>query len=451
MPAKLTQKHRNTITAFVSAFLFAGVSFVSAQTVFQSPLALTDSSEIFQLSRNSNNSAAFDSNGRLHVTYWSGEFSTTPDTPSFVYYQNWTLADGFSSRESIDDSFYDNGTSLVKYGGRHPSLAIRNDDSVYVTWHDSRHADPNPPAGAIDNLEIYLDVKPSGGSFSSTDIRISNTSAVHLGDNSYNPSIIAKGDGSISILWHDFNFDPDVSDIFNLTSDTNGSFTSQPILNLRLTDADDRTALPFIDRGYSLADHAVDNSYNIYSVWTNSYSADGGLYFAEIPSSPAIVSEQVLNASVGGFFDPPKITAAPNGDLWIFATRINGSEKDLIAYRKLNGQSNVGTVINLSNQSNVSEFAVDGEIDSLGQVHLSWIEGTTNRSVHYGLYDPNTSTMIETAELTETVGDYQRTTLVLDSSDRPYIFFDSVGVSSGDVYFVAPAVESSAEAWNEYE
>jgi hypothetical protein len=238
-----------------------------SQTFFAAPEKLTDGSEKFQLSRYPSKAMGFDSQGRLHITYWAGGFATSPATPSAVYYQNWTVEDGWSTREFIDDSFFDDGSGPVKYGGRHPSLAITPDNTVWIAWHDHRHCNPDPPGNGIDNIEVYADRRPANGSFSSTDLRLTTTSAPHFGDNAYLPRIVARPDGGVSVLWYDFHVDGFVSDMFVKHSDSSGNFDlAEPILSMRITNQDDRPGSGFSKPAYSIPDFACDGAGNLFGI-----------------------------------------------------------------------------------------------------------------------------------------------------------------------------------------
>ncbi len=433
-------------------FLSMVATSVHGQTAFEEPEQLTDGSKAFQLSRNPNTSMDFDSEGRLHIVYWSGSFATTPDQPSFVYYQNWTPADGWSSRQFVDDSFFDTGTELRKYGGRHPSLAIAPDDTVWVAWHDHRHSNPDPPGNGINNIEVYADRRPPGGTFSSTDIRLTDTAAAHLGDNGYLPRIAASPSGRISVLWYDFHENGNVSDIFVTHSDPMGDFgVIEPILTQRITNQADRPGTGFTKESYSVPDLAVDGLGNLFAVWTSGFGGVAPVYFAAVPDPPSIVSETPLAAQTGAYFDPAKITTAANGDLWVVYTRESAGEEDVVAVRRRAGASFFDAPLELAATPGVVEKAGDLEVDANGRVHAVWIDERAGRHVYYARFDPDGLGLLDEQPLTTASRPYGRVTLALDGGGQPYVLFDAINGSQGDVWFVAPAETTSVARWTTYQ
>lgn len=447
----MTKMTSALVLALFSAMLG---SDVGAATTFTPPEQLTDSSEIFQLSRNPNASMGFDSTGRLHIVYWSGFFATNPNEPAYVYYQNWTEVDGWSTREFIDDSYFDDGSTLLKYGGRHPSLAIAPDDSVWVAWHDHRHSNPDPPGNGIDNIEIYADRRPAGGSFSSTDIRLTQTSAAHFGDNGYMARIVAAPDGTISVLWYDFHEDGNISDIFVTSSDTTGDFGAiEPILSMRITDQDDRPGSGFSKEAYSIPDLAVDQSGDLYAIWTSGFGGAAPVYFAEVPNPVTTLplsSIETAASSTGAYFDPAKVTVAPTGDVWLAYTGVSGTERDIYAMRRPAGSSSFDNPILLKGAAGVLEKAVDLEVDATGLIHFAWIDNRSGTHVYYGVYDPIADQLDEEVQVTEDSLAYERVTLALDETENVFLLFDSSSVSSGDVWFARSQSASSVRNWSLY-
>jgi len=440
-----------TRSACLGAFLAFSLSAVSsvAQPLFAPPLQLTDSIRPYQLSRNPNSAMAFDSIGTLHITYWSGFFATSPTEPAYVYYQSWTEADGWSTQEFIDDSYYDDGSGLEKFGGRHPTIAVAPDDSVWVAWHDHRHCNPDPPGNGIDNIEIYADHKPFGGSFSSTDLRLTTTNAGHLGDNGYTARVAVAPTGRVSVLWYDFSFDGGVSDIFVKHSDNVGNFNLVETLDdMRLTNLNDRTP----GLAYSIPDVTVDSTGQMLAIWTSGFGGAAPVYFTPVPNPQAIVSETTIVTGTGAYFDPAKITTAPNGDVWVFYTRRAGTEQDIMAMKRPFGSSSFESPITLHNTLGVIEQAVDAEVDSSGNLHVVWIDERSGRHIYYGVFDPAVPGFTDELQVTTSPDTYRRVTIQLGDSDRPHILYDVEHSStSGDVWFVAPQEPAAATQWNQYE
>src|SRR5690606_15646658 len=130
----------------------ASSAFAEDPFTFSEPELVTTGTGRFQLSRNSNNAMAFDSEGVLHATWWEGGEVTTPFSPSHVYHATFNGA--WTAPVAIDDSMI----GAQHAGGRHPSLAITPEDAVWILWHDHRHTTPG--GGYNDRIEIYGDYRP---------------------------------------------------------------------------------------------------------------------------------------------------------------------------------------------------------------------------------------------------------------------------------------------------
>ncbi len=444
--------HHCRIIASASLVLatLGGLNIAHAEVTFSVAEKVTDTSENFQLARNPNSSIAFDSAGTLHATYWAGGAATLPSTPSYVYYQSWTEGSGWTTREFVDDSTYNPGSGDVHYGGRHSSLAVGPDDSVWITWHDHRHSNPDSPGNGIDNIEIYADSKSSGGSFSASDIRITNTSAGHLGDNGYIPSIAIAPDGVVSIFWYDFSLDGGKSDVFVKHSDTSGNFNfSETMTDMQLTDASTR---PSFSDAYSVPDVAVDSSGAVYGIWTKGFGGAAPVYYAALPNPASIVSEAEIATDTGAFFNPAKIATASNNDVWVVYNDISGSTSDIYAVRKIAASSTFGSPIPLAANSGYEETAPDIEIDADGIAHIVWIDERSGRHVYYGQFDPDSSTMIEEEQLTASAGNWERPTITLDADGKAYILFEeNIDGSTGDIWFTYESEPTAVGGWQNYE
>jgi hypothetical protein len=427
--------------ACVFALMIALITSALCAETFSSPEKLTDGSRRFQLSRTANSVMAFDSAGRLHIAYWSGRITTSPATPSFVYYQSWSAAEGWSPREEIDNS----EVAGDHVGGRHPSLAVTPNDDVWVVWHDHRHS----TAGGnwIDNTEIYADFKPAAGSFSSSDIRVTNTTAGHFGDNSYTPKIAAHSSGRLSLIWYDYTANATVSDLYLEHSDLSGAFNfADAIGGARATFEPSRSGSP----EFTVPDLAIAPDGTRHLVWTGGQGPGVDLYYGSAAAESPAVSEQLLIAGAADFFDPPHIAAAPNGDIWIAFgdDRVVGAE-DLTLLRKRAGESSFDPEFVLSSPA-FRQTAPDLEIDSAGRVHLVWVDERDGAHVYYGVFDPATETLIGEQQLTEISASWERPTLALDAFENAYILFEqSSGIASGDIWFVQKA--NAAAHWRDYE
>ena len=419
---------------------------------FQPAPLLSPNGQAVQLNQNANSSMAFDSTGTLHLTFWTGGFATTPSTPSAIWYSSWKASTGWSVPVEVDNSFYNPGTGDVKYGGRQPSLAIAPDDTVWIVWHDHRHSNPNSPGNGIDNIEIYADRKPVGGSFSATDIRLTNTSSGNGGDNGYLPRIVAAESGIVSVLWYDFSADGTISDIYAKHSSPLGVFNlSEPISSLRATNFNLRPSGISNTTAYSVPDLAVDSTGTLHAVWTSGFGGPAPIYYSTISNPTGTATESILATGTGSYSDPAKITVAPNGDVWVLYTVRTSLEEDLFALRKPAGSSTFGSPIALKNAAGVVEKSGDMEVDSQGRLHLAWVDTRAGRHVYYGLYNPSTSSFLEEVQVSTVADSYQRVSLILDAEEKPVIVFDSVGTTAQQLGVLTPPAPAAAEFWGLYQ
>lgn len=432
-----------------AAVCFAIALPLRAAQEFAPPERLTDGTGVFELARNPNGAAAFDSQGTLHLVYWSGTITSDPSVPTYVWYQARDVSGTWSARTFIDDSLIDTGTGPRHFGGRHPSLAVGPDDTVHVVWHDHRHCTPGAPTNGIDNIEIYLDRKPLNGSFSSTDLRLTNTSAAHLGDNGYLPRIGVSDAGVITVVWYDFHDNSEDTDLYAMRSDAAGNFDlSSSMADRRLTSYLDRN--PVDEIVYSVPDLAVDGAGNAVAIWTSGFSGAAPVYLADLPNPVALAPVQTLATGTNSYFEPARITFAPNGDLWAVWTRISGSERDVVAARRAVGAGGFGAPVVLKGAAGVREKGADLEVDAAGNLHVVWIDERAGVRAYYGRFDGTGSLMEESAVSDQSLS-VERVMLVLDAADRPHVIFDAGGPAASDVYYVAPVLEPmEAEVWTAY-
>ncbi|NQU41981.1 hypothetical protein HQ520_01760 [bacterium] len=428
--------------------------------VFASPLFATDflpAEQIagdgltrYSLSRLANNVLAFDSEGRLHAVYWSGPEGayTNPTSPAYVYYRIWLPESGWSGQISIDDSF--NGDGHI--GGRHPSLAITDSDTVWVVWHDGRDT---TPGNWLDNLEIYADFRPKGGAFSSSDIRLSNGTG-----NGYVPRVAADASGRIHATWYDFHFtqgsdtELNVSDIFLKSSDAEGLFNpAETMTDIQFTDYTQRGGAVYTTPSYTMPDLAVDPSGDRHLIWVVGTGDSSPLYYARIPAGSATATEAQIEPQVRAYFDPPHIAAAPNGDIWIAYADAAATSRVMLK-RLRAGQTAFDTPIPISSDNAVNQYNPDVEVDADGIAHIVWIRrrSTSDRDILYATYDIATDTVGEPLVLSPEAGKWDRPSLALSDTGVAILFEKSVSLSVGQIWFVtdiAPKT-TAVKTWEAY-
>lgn len=428
------------------AALIAATSAAIANPVFTPAVSLTgEPIPYVRISRTPSSVMAFDSTGRLHLVYWVGAEQTTVNSPSAILYRNWSVADGWSAPEAVDNSFQ--GPNPV--GGRQPSLAITPDDTVHIAWHDHRHG--TLALNYNDNTEIYLDSRPANGAFSSTDIRLTSTTAGGPGDNGFTPRIFATSDGRLHLAWYDFTANSGVSDIYFMRSDSSGVFdTAAPIANHRLTDETTRGGTP----AYTVPDLVVDATGAAHIVWIGGTgSVLSPIFHGKVTTGPDFESTNSLTGN-SGFLDPPRTVLAPNGDVWVVYTdTTTPSNPDIRAIRLPGGDASAAGVYTLRNTA-ARETTPAAAIDSSGLLHLAWVQGSTaTRTVHYGVFDPVASTFGDVVEVLDAEGSYERVAMVLDAGERPVLVVqEQTDATNARLLFTRLAEQMNTGAlWSVYE
>lgn len=413
------------------------------------PEALSDSSKAYRLSRNPGGAMAYDAQRQvLHLTYWSGGLNTSPSSPAAVYYRTWTPQDGMGPEQQIDDSFIDLGNGPVPFGGRESTLAVDPaNGEVWVAWHDHRHCDPSPPANGIDNLEIYANRRLPGGAFLPGGIRLTETDAGTLGDNGYSPDLMVLPGGGVAVAWHDYHFNTATSDLFLRISNAAGAFDpADPVPGIRLTDGAGRSGAL---AEWSFPDLAPLSNGALALAWTAGTGGAAPVFFAEVPDPPGLVSEVVLAEGTAGFFDPPRLVPAPNGDLWALYTKRDGTVRNIEARRRPAGAAEFDPPAALAADPARQEHP-HAAFDAEGRMHLVFADETAGRHVRYKLFSPE-GAVLEDALATTSAGPWQRPVVALDENGAPMVLWEEELFASfaGRVWFRPPNRDASVprELW----
>ena len=453
---------------FLFATLLLFVAFPSRQACsapacdFGPAEKITGGGAKHHFSRLSNGVAAFDTSGTLHVTYWSGSEtqSTSPDSPTYVLYRSWSPSAGWSAQTQVDDSFNPDG----HVGGRHPSLAVAPNGTVWIVWHDYRNC---TPGNWMDNTEIYADFKPKGGQFTSTDLRLTTTpvSPDFAGDNGFCPRVAVDSSGRVRVTWYDFHFSRssdtwlNLSDIFLKLSDPSGAFDpGQTMESMRLTRFEDRGGLKTDTPSYTMPDMDVDTSGTSHLIWVAGTGYTSNLYYAAMPAGGTATRETQLAANVRSYFDPPHVDVAPNGDVWIAYADAQDVEKIMIRRRRV-GQADFDAPVTIASDPTIANSQPDLEVDADGNAHVVWIRrrGTADRDVVYALYNPAKGKISAEAVLSPAPAKWDRPSLALRADGAAVALFEeNTSLFEGDIWFASslpkPKVTAADPAvWNFYE
>lgn len=409
--------------------------FADAVAWLPPPEPLTGGEGKLRLSRNPRGAIAVDGADNTHIVFWSGlESGTTPDTPSRVYYRLRTPDGAWSEPVEVDNSFI----GLQRIGGRHPSLALTAAGGAWVVWHDHRHcAGP----GWINNIEIYADYRPPGGTFSATDLRLTTTSAGHSGDNGYAPRIAVGPDGNAHVAWYDFHYVSgmdDTAELF-LKSSSGGMFNlTESMAAMRQTYSAGRGGWP----PYTLPDIAVGADGVRHLAWIGGLYSNVDLFYGYAPPAGGLTGIQTLAVEAAGYYDPPRLAVAPNGDVWVvYGDQSADDHEDIVALRRRAGEAAFDPPLRLA-ESDARETAPCPVFDGAGRLHLAYVEAALETHVVYLIYDPALNATVFSQRVTAQSRAWARPALALGAYDEPRLLVEEdIDGDNGALWFAIAAPE----------
>ncbi|MGC9326478.1 MAG: hypothetical protein ACP5I1_02480 [Candidatus Hinthialibacter sp.] len=355
---------------------------------FDESFLIYQSGEEIQFSYNTSGAIAVDSQGIIHLVYFIPDDGGGPPDNQIIYQS----IDGGQISSPIRVDSGDQG------GGRHPTLAVDSQDAVHVTWQDYRHA--TAAGNYIDNLEIYYDKKPSGGSFSSEDVRITKTNAGHMGDSGYVPNIDTGPGGRIEITWYDFTANGSNADVYLRRSAEQGVFPLQEgIESFRITDAlSDPTSYTanWMPDAAALADGASYVIWGFLEGWQGLFQLQGRAVF----SDGALGAIEEIADEGGRFVDPPRLASDRDGNLGLAATELEDGFYQVNFHYKPKEGGWIGP-IRVSDGS-LSSSQPSLAFDSSGTAHVVWQEDLSGMfQVMMASIDPQTFTVQDRQRLSE--------------------------------------------------
>lgn len=302
------------------------VSLQGMAVDFDEPLVLREGREVVLFSQNTSGNMAVDSAGTAHLVYTLNDENIIP--PDNQVWHQSIGQDGIGQPTRVDNG--------AQGGGRQPSMAVDPSDTVHVVWQDYRHS---TAAGRyFDNLEIYYDKKPAGGTFSDTDIRLTETQAGHLGDNGFVPQTAIDLGGRVHVVWYDFHFD-NISDIYYRASRPDGLFTPHTGIGEFQITFSNRGDQPNVSNWFPDLGLFPDGS--VYVVWgrregwQGSYELFGGI----VSGSDGLNAVEPIADQEGQFFDPPRLACDALGNLGLAASKYTGSQYHIQLHYKPFGQN----------------------------------------------------------------------------------------------------------------
>ncbi|MEN6625152.1 MAG: hypothetical protein ABFD69_02870 [Candidatus Sumerlaeia bacterium] len=415
---------------------------------FETPVRITDADTTSPagLSRSSAGSLLWTRDDKLTLVYYDGgQEASFGDQPSHVWLRQWSAAGGWAARELLSQSYY----NAEEMGGRHPAVVEREDGTLFAFWHDYRN---RSDAGPYD-IEIYGDSRPAGGSFSSTDQRLTSSGAIHGGDNGYVPKAAVLPDGRIALVWYDFHWNPGVSEICLRLSDASGRFGAPPAMDsLRLTDAADR----YDGNAATLftMPAVAATSGTLHLCWATGTGSNPQLYYGRVNAGTGeLVESTRIATNAAGYYDPAKILAAPDGAVWLVYTLHDEALGDeILACRRPAGAASFEAAVKLVTGygSQLQPMAV---FDKAGLMHLVYVDTLGASRVVYRVYDPAAAAVTEEKTLTAGGGGWQRPAIALDGRGGIYVVWEEeVSSTLGRLWFAwSQPPKNAVVDWTAYD
>ncbi len=452
----VTIKHAQVVC--ISTFFTAVTCLnVSAQEIDFSPPEeiLPGSSENYFMPRNPSKSLVADSNGQAHFTYWGGMDGFTVNDQTFVQYLKFTSTSGWEAPITVNETaLVTTSSGTVSFeGARHPSLALDEAESPWVVWHDRRHCNMEAPGNGVDNYEIYVKPMDGSGGFSGSDIRITETATGNLFDNGYQAKAAIEPNGRISILWYDFHFEAEISDLFFLRSSLSKVFPDPTDMSsYRITNYNDRGGMSA--PAYSNIDLTSPEADTYVATWTEGFLPPSPLYVSVFSETTSTLSPTVVDAQTECGGEPARTTVGPDGSTWIVYTRRVGAERDVYAARVRPGNTSADSPIQLAATPSVRESSPDIEVDSDNNLHVVWNDQRSGQHIYYGYFSGETGELIAEKRITETSSTWTKPAITVLQDGEILIVFEEIiiATSTHKLWYAEGSLQlpMSAEAWRMY-
>lgn len=442
----------------------AGAPAAWSQEDFGQPLNLTRNdpgARTPHMSRGTSGQLAWTQNKKLALIYWDGPDALAIATPNRVLYREWAQQGGWGAAELVSQAVSAGGTEM---GARQPAMLTRANGDIFAVWHDHRNCSDQAPANLVNNIEIYGDLRPAGGSFSSQDLRLTETSSDSNGDNGYLPKVALLPDGRMVLAWYDFHWNVGCSEIVLKLSDAAGNFGAATLDDAPRTGASDRAAG---DEGqsFTVPAIAVDGNGIVHVVWATGITTtqSSNLYYGRFdPTTKTWLEKTRLHTQAGGQLDPAKLVADPKtGDIWLIYTDFGAaSNYEIMIQHRGKDAAAFDSPVRITNNPALQRYPA-AAIDSKGTVHLVYVDQSAGGPfVQYAAFDPSSQTITKQKKLTEGVaGNWARPAILADPDDQLYVVWEQAESIDGNgnagatgLWFTAtaPAV-NAAKNWNLYE
>jgi hypothetical protein len=256
----------------------------------------------------------------------------------FEYRNGWTPTELVSS-ESTNDS-------------QMCSIGVDASGAAHVVWHDKTDY-----GGSGSDWDIFYKMKPSGGSWTTTEVVSSESSG-----NSKFPSIAVESDGTVHVAYDDRTETP--GGVYYKMKSSGGSWTDAEIISVESTNFSCESTL---DIGSDGTVHVAMNGVSDTEGWD--------IYYKMKPSGGSWTdAENVTYDSTGGAYFPT-LDVESDGSVHIAWDEWDGGDIFDIYY-KMKPSGGSWTAAEAVTQTSTESCEPSLVVDQDNNVHVTWIELT---------------------------------------------------------------------------
>ena len=373
-------------------------------------------------------SLAVDTSGNVHIAWHDRTNYASSGTDTDIFYKRWNASSSswtiteVVSTECIDDSEY-------------PSLAVDTSGNVHIAWDDL--TDYN--AAGTDSDIFYKRWNASTTLWSTTEV-VSTEST----DDSEYPSLAVDTSGNVHLAWHDYTdynaagTDPDI--FYKRWEASTSSWTTVEVVSTEST-------------GYSWSPSlVVEYTGTIHIAWYdrtdyNGAGPDWDIFYRRWEASTySWITTEVVSTESTLVSSEPSLAVDTSGNVhlaWQDVTFYVVVDSDYdIFYKEWEVSTESWTTTEIvSTESTLDSLQPSVSVDTLGDVHIAWIDGTnyTEAGIDWDIFyrrrEASTSSWIMTEVVsTESTLDSIYPSLDVDTSGNVHIAWHNYDYN-GSVYW----------------
>jgi len=303
-------------------------------------------------------SLMMDGDGTLHVAWHDHTDYSGSGTDSDIFYKYKPSGGSWSTTEVV--STESTGSS------EQPSLMVDGDGTVHVAWMDETNY-----AGSGFDYDIFYKYKPSGGSWSTTEVVSTQSTGI-----SWYPSLMVDVDGTVHVAWEDWtNYggsgsDPDIFYKYKLSG---GSWSTTEVVSTESTSFSEQSSL------------MVDGDGTVHVAWDDGtdYGGSGSdydIFYKYKLSGGSWSTTEVVSTESTYHSGRPSLMVDGDGTVhvaWEDLTEYggSGSDRDVFYNHKPSGGSWSTTEV-VSTESTSSSWSPSLTADDDCVVNVAWDDGT---------------------------------------------------------------------------